>query len=97
MIFGWTVLGILGSYGVAWFGIRMNTLANSRMGFASLERKPIKLLNIPLNAGMSIGVGLICLELIIMLVILMFVSVEFAGARFIGFAIVGGIYILIFI
>jgi Pyrophosphate-energized proton pump (EC 3.6.1.1) (Pyrophosphate-energized inorganic pyrophos [...] len=52
MILGWTVIGILGSYSVAWFGIRMNTLANSRMAFASLERKPIKLLNIPLNAGM---------------------------------------------
>ncbi len=87
MILGWTVLGILGSYAVAWFGIRMNTLANSRMAFASLERKPIKLLNIPLNAGMSIGVVLISLELILMLVILMFVPGEYAGASFIGFAI----------
>lgn len=87
MILGWTVLGILGSYSVAWFGIRMNTLANSRMAFASLERKPIKLLNIPLNAGMSIGVVLISLELIMMLVILLFVPGEYAGASFIGFAI----------
>jgi K(+)-stimulated pyrophosphate-energized sodium pump len=87
MILGWTILGILGSYGVAWFGIRMNTLANSRMAFASLERKPIKLLNIPLNAGMSIGVVLISLELIMMLIILMFVPGEYAGASFIGFAI----------
>ncbi|MBN2237357.1 MAG: sodium/proton-translocating pyrophosphatase, partial [Bacteroidales bacterium] len=87
MILGWTVLGILGSYGVAWFGIRMNTLANSRMAFASLERKPIKLLNIPLNAGMSIGVVLISLELIMMLIILMFVPGKYAGASFIGFAI----------
>lgn len=87
MILGWTVLGILGSYAVAWFGIRMNTLANSRMAFASLERKPIKLLNIPLNAGMSIGVVLISLELIMMLIILMFVPGEYAGASFIGFAI----------
>lgn len=87
MILGWTVLGILGSYAVAWFGIRMNTLANSRMAFASLERKPIKLLNIPLNAGMSIGVVLISLELLMMLVILMFVPGEYAGASFIGFAI----------
>lgn len=55
LILAWTVVGILGSYSVAWFGIRMNTLANSRMAFASLERKPIKLLNIPLNAGMKIG------------------------------------------
>ncbi|RXP45208.1 sodium-translocating pyrophosphatase [Lutibacter sp. HS1-25] len=87
MILGWTILGILGSYAVAWFGIRMNTLANSRMAFASLEKKPIKLLNIPLNAGMSIGVVLISLELILMLVILMFVPGEYAGASFIGFAI----------
>ena len=69
MILGWTVVGILGSYSVAWFGIRMNTLANSRMAFASLERKPIKLLNIPLTAGMSIGVVLISLELIMMLMV----------------------------
>ncbi|MBT6963157.1 MAG: sodium-translocating pyrophosphatase, partial [Lentimicrobiaceae bacterium] len=82
-----TVIGILGSYSVAWFGIRMNTLANSRMAFASLERKPIKLLNIPLNAGMSIGVVLISLELIMMLMILLFVPGEYAGASFIGFAI----------
>lgn len=87
MILGWTIIGILGSYSVAWFGIRMNTLANARMAFASLERKPIKLLNIPLNAGMSIGVVLISLELIIMLIILMFVPGEYAGSSFIGFAI----------
>ena len=87
MILGWTILGILGSYGVAWFGIRMNTLANSRMAFASLERKPIKLLNIPLNAGISIGVVLISLELMMMLIILLFVPGEYAGASFIGFAI----------
>ena len=87
MILGWTVLGILGSYSVAWFGIRMNTLANARMAFSSLERKPIKLLNIPLNAGMSIGVVLISLELIMMLIILVFVPGEYAGASFIGFAI----------
>lgn len=87
MILGWTIVGILGSYAVAWFGIRMNTLANSRMAFASLERKPIKLLNIPLNAGMSIGVMLISLELTIMLIILMFVPGQYAGASFIGFAI----------
>ncbi len=87
IILGWTVLGILGSYGVAWFGIRMNTLANSRMAFASLERKPIKLLNIPINAGMSIGVMLISIELIMMLIILLFVPGHYAGASFIGFAI----------
>ncbi len=83
----WTVVGILGSYGVAWFGIRMNTLANSRMAFASLEKKPIKLSNIPQDAGISIGVMLICVELIMMLIILLFMPREFAGACFIGFAI----------
>ncbi len=87
LILGWTILGVLGSYGVAWFGIRMNTLANSRMSFASLERKPLKLLNIPLNAGMSIGVMLISIELFMMLIILLFVPAEYAGASFIGFAI----------
>ncbi|MFI5212045.1 MAG: sodium-translocating pyrophosphatase [Ignavibacteria bacterium] len=87
LILMWTVVGILGSFGVAKFGIRMNTLANSRMAFASLERKPIKLLTIPLDAGMSIGVMLICVELIMMLIILLFVPREFAGASFIGFAI----------
>lgn len=87
LILTWTIIGILGSYGVAWFGIRMNTLANSRMAFASLERKPLKLLNIPLNAGMSIGVVLICIELIMMLTILMVMPRELAGACFIGFAI----------
>jgi len=87
LILIWTVIGILGSYSVAWFGIRMNTLANSRMAFASLERKPLKLLNIPLTAGMSIGVLLICVELIMMLIIFLYVPREFAGASFIGFAI----------
>ncbi|MEA3505669.1 MAG: sodium-translocating pyrophosphatase [Bacteroidota bacterium] len=87
MILGWTILGILGSYSVAWFGIRMNTLANSRMAFASLENKPIKLHSIPINAGMSIGVVLIALELTMMLIILMFVPGKYAGASFIGFAI----------
>jgi len=87
LILMWSVIGILGSYGVAWFGIRMNTLANSRMAFASLERKPIKLLNIPLDAGMSIGVLLVSVELIMMLIILLFIPREFAGASFIGFAI----------
>lgn len=87
LILLWSVIGILGSYGVAWFGIRMNTLANSRMAFSSLERKPLKLLNIPLDAGMSIGVVLVCVELIMMLIILLFVPRESAGACFIGFAI----------
>jgi K(+)-stimulated pyrophosphate-energized sodium pump len=87
IILSWTVVGILGSYGVAWFGIRMNTFANSRMAFASLERKPLKLLDIPLDAGMSIGVMLICVELIMMLNILVFVPRHLAAASFIGFAI----------
>ena len=87
LILSWTVVGILGSYGVAWFGIRMNTLANSRMAFSSLERKPLKLLQIPLNAGMSIGVVLVCIELIMMLIILIFMPGDKAGACFIGFAI----------
>ncbi len=83
----WTVIGILGSYSVAWYGIRMNTLANSRVAFTSLERKPLKLLNIALDAGMSIGVVLVCVELIMMLIILLFVPRDLAGASFIGFAI----------
>jgi K(+)-stimulated pyrophosphate-energized sodium pump len=87
LILSWTVIGILGSYGVAWFGIRMNTLANSRMAFASLQRNPLNLLKIPLNAGMSIGVLLVCVELIMMLIIILFMPRELAGASFIGFAI----------
>lgn len=87
LILAWTIIGILGSYSVAAFGIRMNTYANARMAFASLERKPLKLLNIPLTAGMSIGVVLICVELILMLVILLFMPGHLAGACFIGFAI----------
>ena len=83
----WTVIGILGSYSVAWYGIRMNTLANSRVAFTSLERKPLKLLNIALDAGMSIGVLLVCVELIMMLIILLYVPRDLAGASFIGFAI----------
>ncbi|HMT75517.1 MAG TPA: sodium-translocating pyrophosphatase [Chitinophagaceae bacterium] len=87
LILAWTIVGILGSYSVAAFGIRMNTLANARMAFASLEKKPLKLLNIPLTAGMSIGVMLICIELIMMLIILLLMPGDLAGACFIGFAI----------
>jgi K(+)-stimulated pyrophosphate-energized sodium pump len=87
LILGWTVVGILGSYTVAAFGIRMNTLANARMAFASLRREPLRLLSIPLDAGMSIGVVLICVELILMLTILLFMPGNLAGACFIGFAI----------
>ena len=87
LILAWTVIGILGSYSVAAFGIRMNTLANARMAFAALRRDPLKLLTIPLNAGMSIGVVLICVELMLMLAILLFMPGQLAGACFIGFAI----------
>lgn len=87
LILSWTVIGILGSYSVAAFGIRMNTLANARMAFASLKRKPLNLLKIPLNAGMSIGVVLICVELMMMLIILLLMPSNLAGACFIGFAI----------
>ena len=87
LILFWTIIGIAGSYTVAAYGIRMNTYANSRMAFASLKRNPLKLLNIPLSAGMSIGVVLICVELILMLVILLLMPAHLAGACFIGFAI----------
>ncbi|MDD3436401.1 MAG: sodium-translocating pyrophosphatase [Candidatus Gastranaerophilales bacterium] len=86
-ILGWSVVGILGSYSVAWFGIRMNTLANSRTAFTALRGKPLSILDIPLRAGMSIGVCLVSVELIMMLIILLFVPGHLAGACFIGFAI----------
>ncbi len=87
LILVWSILGILGSYSVAWFGIRINTYANSRTAFASLRAKPFPLLDIPLRAGISIGVLLISVELIMMMLILLFVAPENAGACFIGFAI----------
>ena len=87
LILTWTIIGILGSYGVAWFGVRMNTYANARMAFASLRRKPLELFNIPLRAGMSIGIVLICVELVLMLTILLFMPENLAGSCFIGFAI----------
>ena len=83
----WTVLGILGSYGVAWFGIRINTYANARTSFASLKSKPWEVVSIPLQAGMSVGILLITVELIMMLIILLFMPSESAGAAFVGFAI----------
>ena len=82
-----SVIGILGSYGVAWFGIRVNTYANSRTAFASLTGKAFPCYSIPLKAGMSIGMLLISVELLLMLVILMFVPGTYAGPCFIGFAI----------
>jgi K(+)-stimulated pyrophosphate-energized sodium pump len=82
-----SIVGICGSYGVAWFGIRVNTFANSRTAFASLAGKPYPIYNIPLKAGMSIGMLLISVELLIMLCILLFVPGDYAGPCFIGFAI----------
>ena len=82
-----SLVGIAGSYGVAWFGIRVNTFANSRTAFASLPGKPYPVYQIPLEAGMSIGMMLISVELLIMLIILLFVPGDYAGPCFIGFAI----------
>jgi K(+)-stimulated pyrophosphate-energized sodium pump len=82
-----SLVGIAGSYGVAWFGIRVNTFANSRAAFASLKGKPFPIYAIPLRAGMSIGMLLISVELLLMLCILLFIPGELAGACFIGFAI----------
>jgi K(+)-stimulated pyrophosphate-energized sodium pump len=82
-----SLIGIAGSYGVAWFGIRVNTFANSRTAFASLPGKPFPVYQIPLEAGMSIGMMLISVELLIMLIILLFVPGDYAGPCFIGFAI----------
>jgi K(+)-stimulated pyrophosphate-energized sodium pump len=87
MILLFSLIGIGGSYGVAWFGIRVNTFANSRTAFASLEGKPFPIYAIPLKAGMSIGMLLISVELLIMLFILLFIPGEYAGPCFIGFAI----------
>src|ERR1043165_5354396 len=82
-----SIIGICGSYGVAWYGIRVNTFANSRTAFASLGGKPYPCYSIPLQAGMSIGMALISVELLIMLFILLFVPGDYAGPCFIGFAI----------
>ena len=82
-----SLIGIAGSYGVAWFGIRVNTFANSRAAFASLRGKPFPIYAIPLRAGMSIGMLLISVELLLMLCILLFIPGDYAGPCFIGFAI----------
>ena len=87
IILGFSLVGIAGSYGVAWFGIRVNTFANSRVAFAGLKGKPYPLFAIPLKAGMSVGMMLISVELLIMLFILLFVPASYAGPCFIGFAI----------
>ena len=87
IILGFSLVGIAGSYGVAWFGIRVNTYANSRTAFAALKGKPYPCYAIPLKAGMSIGMLLISVELVIMLFILLFIPGDYAGSCFIGFAI----------
>ncbi len=87
IILAFSLVGIAGSYGVAWFGIRVNTFANSRTAFAALRGKPYPIYKIPLKAGMSIGMLLISVELLIMLCILLFIPREYAGPCFIGFAI----------
>jgi K(+)-stimulated pyrophosphate-energized sodium pump len=87
IILVFSVIGILGSYSVAWFGIRVNTFANSRTAFASLQGKPYPCYQIPLESGMSIGMLLISVELFIMLCILLFIPGDLAGPCFIGFAI----------
>jgi len=87
LILFWALIGILGSYAVAWFGVRINTYANSRTAFASLRGNPTPIYEIPLQSGISIGVLLICVELIMMLTILLFVPGHSAGACFLGFAI----------
>ena len=87
VILAFSLLGIAGSYGVAWYGIRVNTFANSRTAFASLRGLPYPCYQIPLRAGMSIGMVLISIELLIMLCILLFIPSDYAGPCFIGFAI----------
>ncbi len=82
-----SIMGILGSYGVAWFGIRINTVANSRAAFASLSGEPLNIVNICLRSGMSVGLLLVSIELFFMILILAYIPKELAGASFIGFAI----------
>jgi K(+)-stimulated pyrophosphate-energized sodium pump len=87
IILAFSIIGMAGSYGVAWFGIRVNTFANSRTAFASLPGKPYPVYQIPLEAGMSIGMMLISVELLMMLIILLFIPGDYSGPCFIGFAI----------
>ena len=82
-----SIVGMGGSYGVAWYGIRVNTYANCRTAFASLRGEPWDVVNIPLRAGMSIGLFLISLELVMMVIILLFVPRQIVGICFLGFAI----------
>ena len=81
------IIGMAGSYGIAWYGIRLNTFANSRTAFAALEGKPFPVHNIPMRSGMSVGMVLISTELIMMLAIMMFLPADIATACFLGFAI----------
>ncbi len=83
----WSILGILGSFSVAWFGMRINTYANARTSFVSLKSKAYDVMKLPLQSGMSIGVVLISIELVMMIIILLYVPRDYAGACFIGFAI----------
>ncbi|HTM41726.1 MAG TPA: sodium-translocating pyrophosphatase, partial [Terriglobales bacterium] len=87
IILAFSLVGIGGSYGVAWYGIRVNTFANSRTAFAGLSGKPYPIWQIPLRAGMSIGMMLVSVELLMMLIILLFIPRDYAGPCFIGFAI----------
>jgi len=87
MILFCSIMGILGSYGVAWFGIRINTVANSRAAFASLSGNPLSMVNICLRSGMSVGLLLVSIELFFMILILAYIPKELAGPCFIGFAI----------
>ncbi len=87
VVLGASVLGILGSYGVAWFGIRINTVANSRTSFSALQGKTLATLMIPLRSGMSVGLLLVSVELFFMICILAFLPREIAGPCFLGFAI----------
>jgi K(+)-stimulated pyrophosphate-energized sodium pump len=82
-----SILGIMGSYGVAWFGIRINTRANSRTAFSALKGNPLLTLSIPLRSGMSVGLLLVCVELCFMILILVFLPRDLVGPCFIGFAI----------
>jgi K(+)-stimulated pyrophosphate-energized sodium pump len=87
IILACSLVGIAGSYTVAWFGMRINTFANSRSAFSSLQGKPFPVYEIPLKSGMSIGMLLISIELFVMLCILLFIDPKYAGPCFIGFAI----------
>lgn len=87
VILGCSIFGILGSYGVAWFGIKINTQANSRTAFSAFRANPLVTLNIPLRSGMSVGLLLVCIELFFMIAILSFLPKDLVGPCFIGFAI----------